>query len=111
MTKRKLRLTCHACGRPIEDLGLAMLFWETDGYGGPVTRWAITHKDVETHRRSCDPGYALSAELGWFVEPGRVAHVRRGLSTYRWPPADALALCALFQVAPPAEFASTGGAE
>lgn len=123
---KKIKLKCHRCGLPIEDVGFAMLFWETDGYKGPVVRWAIAHKNIRDDRYDgprCDPGFNLSVELYWLVspnwdrkgpqydmlgEPTKIAQVHRVLLGYDWPAADALALCALFQVPPPAEFAATG---
>jgi hypothetical protein len=129
--KKKITIKCHRCGGLIEDAGLAMLFWATHPPSNRIVAWCVAHKSIEYRYSRCDPEkdwnargwFDWSAELSWFLNPdwpqrgfetnllgppNRRIQVYRVLIGYDWPAADALALCALFQVPPPAEFAATG---
>ena len=86
-------LTCDGCGKPIRDLGMAMVFWQADGptkdsNGRPTAnQLLIAHKDRQCsgHSRSGE----LSEELFWFASSEAAAGRLAGLTYgYSWSAAQ-----------------------
>jgi hypothetical protein len=89
MGQARTVLTCDGCGKPIRDLGWAMVFWRTDGPttdrdGRPMAnQLRVAHKYHQCSGNS-RPG-DLSEELYWFSSKEAAAARLAGLTRrYGW---------------------------